>query len=141
MTGNHHVSGDAPVRILGVDHLVFVVPDVPAVARWWHDLFGVEVLRLDAWRRREVLFVSLRVSPTTIIDLVAGEPSGTNVHHLSLWVDPGVDLHELARSGRVEVDHDPFVIWGAQGDGLAMYIRDPVGNRIELKQYGPTLRA
>jgi catechol 2,3-dioxygenase-like lactoylglutathione lyase family enzyme len=121
---------------VGIDHVVFTVPDVAGVAAWWHEHFGVDVLRLDEWSRGEALFVSLRISDTTVIDLFAGEPTGVNVDHVSFCVDATVDLEALAASGRLIVDHPPFRIWGAQGYGLGMYVTDPVGNRIELKQYG-----
>jgi glyoxylase I family protein len=123
------------VPVLGIDHVVLVVADVERTVQWYSDKLGLVPERLDAWRRGEVLFASLRIDPTTIIDVFTGDRTGVNVDHVSLHVAPGVDLVAVAASGEFEVDHEPFVIWGAQGDGLAMYVRDPDGNRIELKQY------
>ncbi len=123
------------IQVLGIDHVVLIASDVERTVSWYADHLGLEPERLDRWRRREVLFVSLRVSPTSIIDVFAGERTGINVDHLSFEVDPAADLHAIAASGEFDVDHEPFVIWGARGDGLAMYVRDPDGNRVELKQY------
>lgn len=123
------------IKVTGIDHVVIVAADVERTVAWYADVLGLVPERLEEWRAGSVLFASLRISPTSIIDVFAGERTGVNVDHLAFVVDPSVDLHALAASGTVEVDHEPFRIWGAQGHGLGMYVRDPDGNRIELKQY------
>src|SRR6476659_5010637 len=100
----------------GPDHIVFVTPDVERLVAWYADELGLEVLRLEEWRRQEVLFVSLRVSPTFLIDVLQGERSGVNVDHLALWVED-VDLDELAASARFDVVMGPADLFGAQGTG------------------------
>src|SRR3954451_1236193 len=125
------------MKVRGVDHYVLTVPDndaVEAVVAWYRDELGLVPERLDEWRRGEVLFASLRVSDTTIIDVFQGERSGTNVDHVALVVED-VDLDSLAASGRFEVDMGPAELWGAQGTGRGLYIRDPAGNRVELRTY------
>lgn len=119
---------------LGPDHVVLVSPDPEALVAWYRDELGMEPERLEEWRRGEVLFVSLRVSPTFLIDVLAGDRTGTNVDHLALLVE-GVDLDELARSGRFDVEMGPADLFGAQGIGRGLYVRDPDGNRVELRTY------
>jgi len=82
-----------------IDHVVLTVPDVERTLAWWRDELGLEPVRLDEWRRGEALFVSLRISGDTLIDLFPGERTGENVNHVALVVE-GVDLDELAASGR-----------------------------------------
>jgi catechol 2,3-dioxygenase-like lactoylglutathione lyase family enzyme len=123
------------VPISGLDHLVLRVDDVERSVAWYRDHLGLAPERLDEWRRGEVPFVSLRVDDTTIVDVFQGERTGVNVDHISLVVDPAVDLREVSGSGEFDVAHEPFVIWGAQGFGLGMYVRDPDGNTVELKHY------
>ena len=125
------------MKVRGVDHYVLTVPDndaVEAVVAWYRDELGLVPERLDEWRRGEVLFASLRVTDTTIIDVFQGDRSGTNVDHVALVVED-VDLDALAASGRFEVDMGPADLWGAQGTGRGLYIRDPAGNRVELRTY------
>jgi hypothetical protein len=74
------------------------------------------------------------VSPTFLIDVVEGDRSGTNVDHLALTVT-GVDLDEVAASGRFDVDMGPADLYGAQGMGRGVYTKDPDGNRVELRTY------
>ena len=122
------------MKVRGVDHYVLSVPDVEAVIAWYRDELGLVPERLDEWRRGEVLFASLRITDTTLIDVFQADRTGTNVDHVALVVD-GVDLDELAASGRFEVDMGPADLWGAQGTGRGLYIRDPAGNRVELRTY------
>jgi glyoxylase I family protein len=122
------------VELTGPDHVVIVSPDPEPLIAWYATTLGLEVLRLEEWRRQEVLFVSLRVSPTFLIDVMAGERTGVNVDHLALTCT-GVDLDELATSDAVDVEFGPADLFGAQGTGRGLYIRDPDGNRIELRTY------
>ena len=122
------------MKVRGVDHYVLTVPDVEDVIAWYRDELRLVPERLDEWRRGEVLFASLRITDTTLIDVFQGDRSGTNVDHVALVVDD-VDLDELAASGRFEVDMGPADLWGAQGTGRGLYIKDPAGNRVELRTY------
>lgn len=120
--------------VTGVDHYVLTVPDVEKVVAWYRDELGLQPERLEEWRRGEVLFASLRISPTTLIDVFEGERAGVNVDHVALVVD-GIDLDELAASGRFDVEMGPADLWGARGTGRGLYIKDPAGNRVELRTY------
>jgi catechol 2,3-dioxygenase-like lactoylglutathione lyase family enzyme len=122
------------VRVRGVDHVVLVADDVERLVAWYRDELGLEVLRLDEWRRGEVLFVSLRVNDTTLIDVLRGERAGENVDHVAFLVDD-TDLDELVASGRFDVVMGPADLFGAQGTGRGVYVRDPAGNRVELRTY------
>ena len=122
-----------PVR--GIDHIVLNVADVERSVRWYVEHFGLKPERLDEWRRGEVPFASLRIDDATLIDLFAQPCTGVNADHISLVVDASVDLQVVAASGQFDVVHEPFVIWGARGNGLGLYVRDPDGNVIELKHY------
>jgi glyoxylase I family protein len=122
------------MQVTGIDHIVLTVPDVEAVVAWYRDVLGLATERLEEWRRKEVLFPSMRVNPTTIIDLLEGERTGENLNHLALVVE-GVDIDELAASGRFTVVGGPADLWGAQGMGRGVYVKDPAGNTVELRTY------
>jgi glyoxylase I family protein len=122
------------MRITGVDHVVFVSADPERLVAWYRAKLGVEAERLEEWRRGEVPFVSLRISPTVLIDVFTGERSGTNVDHIALTVED-VDLDALATSGSLEVEMGPADLFGARGVGRGLYLLDPDGNRIELRTY------
>jgi len=120
--------------VSGPDHIVLVSPDVERLVAWYQDELGLAAERLEAWRQQEVPFVSLRVSDTFLVDVMAGDRTGENMNHVALTVT-GVDLDELAASGRFHVEMGPADLFGAQGIGRGLYLRDPDGNLVELRTY------
>ena len=119
------------MRVVEMDHIVLVTPDAERLIAWYREVLGLAPERLDEWRRGEVPFASLRVSATTIIDVLPGEPTGTNVEHMALVVEDA-DLAALAE------EHDvpgPRSLFGARGQGFGIYLRDPDGNGVELRTY------
>lgn len=133
MNGSDAGGESTPLTVQGVDHVVFSAPDVEGLVAWYASALGLAAERLDEWRAGKAPFPSIRVSPDTIIDLVAGERSGENVLHIALVVDDDVD--ELAASGRFDIIGGPADLFGARGIGRGMYLRDPAGNVIELRSY------
>ena len=123
------------MRLTAVDHVVLVSPDPERLLAWYQDSLGLAAERVEEWRRGEVPFVSLRVSDTFLVDIAKGERTGTNVDHVAV-VAEGVDLDELAASGRFDVEMGPADLFGARGVGRGLYVRDPDGNRVELRTYG-----
>lgn len=122
------------MRTTGIDQLVLRSGDVERTVAWYREHLGVEAERLDEWRAGEVLFPSLRLSETTIIDVLAGERSGTNVDHFAVVVE-SADLDAVASSGAFDVVAGPADLWGARGQGRGLYVRDPDGNVVELRTY------
>jgi catechol 2,3-dioxygenase-like lactoylglutathione lyase family enzyme len=123
------------VKVLGLDHIVLRVADVERSLAWYRDELGLEPERVEEWRRGEVLFPSVRIDKTTVIDLLNAGRSGENMDHVCVVIAPE-DLDALKASGRFDVVTGPSRVWGAQGDGLGLYVRDPDGNVVELRHYG-----
>ncbi|MET0727864.1 MAG: VOC family protein [Acidimicrobiales bacterium] len=123
------------MQIAGPDHIVFPSPDPERLVTWYQERLGLRPERLERWRRGEVPFVSLRVSDTFLIDVMRGERTGVNADHLAVVVED-VDLEALAASGDFDVEMGPADLFGARGVGRGLYVRDPDGNRIELRTYG-----
>jgi catechol 2,3-dioxygenase-like lactoylglutathione lyase family enzyme len=121
-------------RVIGVDHIVLNVADVERSLAFYRDLLGLAAVRVEEWRRAEAPFPSVRVTETMIIDLVQAAPTGANLDHFCLVVEP-TDLDALAATGRFDVVSGPGTRFGAQGDGLSLYVRDPDGNTVELRYY------
>jgi len=122
------------VRARGLDHVVLVVADVERSLAWYLDELGGQPVRLDEWRAGDVLFPSVRLSASSIIDLIQGDRRGKNVDHICIEIEP-TDLDALAASGRFEVVGGPAELFGARGMGIGLYVRDPDGNVIELRYY------
>ena len=120
------------MRVTGFDHIVLRVADVEKSVAFYCDELGLAPERLDEWRRGEVLFPSVRIDATTVVDLFAAERDGQNLDHFCLVIEP-TDLDALAARfpGAVRADG----LFGAQGYASSVYLQDPDGNTIELRSY------
>jgi catechol 2,3-dioxygenase-like lactoylglutathione lyase family enzyme len=122
------------VRVIAFDHLVLNVEDVERALDFYCGPLGLEPVRVEEWRAGKVPFPSVRVSPTTIIDLL-GQPRGeSNVDHICLVVEP-LDWREVVDSGVFTVVDGPGPRFGARGSAQSLYVLDPDANTIELRWY------
>jgi glyoxylase I family protein len=133
---------EIPFRVAELDHVVLRCRDQASMLDFYTRLLGlVEERRLEA-----IGLIQLRAG-ASMLDLVpATEPRvehGRNVDHFCL----GIDAPDLARATRwlgeqsVEIIGEPATRYGARGMGLSIYVRDPEGNVVELKQMPPGTRA
>ena len=83
------------VKVVGFDHVVVNSTDIERSLAFYCDELGLEPVRVDDWRRGDVLFPSARVNAETIIDLFPSERSGENVNHFCLVVER-LDLDAIA---------------------------------------------
>ena len=120
------------VRVIGFDHIVLRCADVEVALAFYCDELGLQPERVDEWRRGEVLFPSVRIDTTTVIDLLAAPRDGQNVDHFCLVIE-ATDLDALAARfpGSLKADG----LFGAQGFASSVYLQDPDGNTIELRSY------
>ena len=120
------------MKVTGFDHIVLRCADVEASLSFYCDQLGLEPERVEEWRRGEVLFPSVRIDPSTLIDLFGAERDGRNLDHFCLVIEP-TDLDALAARfpGAVRADG----LFGAQGFASSVYLEDPDGNTIELRSY------
>lgn len=120
------------VQVTGLDHIVLRCADVERSLAFYVGELGLEPERVEEWRRGEVPFPSVRITPTTIIDLFGGERDGVNLDHVCLAIEPAdLDAVAAAFPGSVKRDH----LFGAQGYASSVYVHDPDGNTIELRTY------
>ncbi|MFP8960701.1 VOC family protein [Streptomyces nanhaiensis] len=122
------------MRVIAFDHLVLNVEDVERSLGFYCGPLGLEPVRVEEWRAGKAPFPSVRVSDTTIIDLVAGPRDGSNVDHICLVVEP-LDWQEVVDSGALTVVDGPGPRFGARGTAQSVYVLDPDGNTVELRWY------
>ena len=141
------------VKVTEMDHIAMRVKDVDATLRFYHQILGLPVERLDLFRAGKVPFPSVRVNADTVIDLFpfdgmtgdAIEPR--NLDHYCIVVEPtdlaqvreklealGVEMAPVAAM-TPENTGGPLARWGAHGDGTSLYVYDPDGSIVELRYY------
>jgi catechol 2,3-dioxygenase-like lactoylglutathione lyase family enzyme len=130
-----------------LDHIVLAVQDMDAMLRFYLEVLGLQPHRVDEYRAGAALFPCARIHEGTLIDLLppslwnlGGEATGThpNLNHFCLALEASEWdplLARLAAAG-VEIEAGPMTLSGARGDGTSVYVRDPDGNRVELRTYG-----
>ncbi|AJT70206.3 hypothetical protein T261_8614 [Streptomyces lydicus] len=123
--------------MIAFDHLVLNVADIERSLAFYTGPLGLEPVRVEEWRAGSVSFPSVRVSPTTIIDLVEvpdGQLEGSNVDHICLVVEP-LDWQQVIDSGVFTVLDGPGERFGARGTAVSLYVQDPDSNTVELRWY------
>src|SRR5262245_34081954 len=126
---------DRPFTVAELDHVVVRCRDQARSLD-----FYVRILGLTEARRLDFIgLIQLRAG-ASMVDLVPADPppthEGRNVDHFCLGVT-APDMQALVdhlRSENVEVLGDPTERYGARGQGLSVYVLDPDGNIVELKQ-------
>lgn len=121
------------MKISEIDHIVLNVADARRSLEFYVGVLGLETVRLAEWEAGEAPFVSVRVHDGFIIDLMELERSGENADHFCLVVED--DLDELIADGTITPEAGPMDLFGARGQGYSVYLRDPDGNRVELRNY------
>jgi catechol 2,3-dioxygenase-like lactoylglutathione lyase family enzyme len=126
---------EIPLKVAEIDHVVLRCRDQDRTLDFYMRVLGLSEER----RISQIRLIQLRAG-RSMIDLVpAGGPrveTALNVDHVCLGVEAR-DLNEVVRYLReqsVEVIGEPAMRYGADGQGLSIYVRDPEGNVVELKQ-------
>jgi glyoxylase I family protein len=130
-----------PIVLKGIDHVVLRVRDVAVMQRFYCDVLGCTVEKVQA----AIGLTQLRAG-NSLIDLVdvdgklgreggaAPGKEGRNMDHLCLRLQPfdGAAIATHLRTHGV-APGDVVSRYGAEGEGPSMYISDPEGNAVELK--------
>lgn len=126
---------DIPLKVAELDHVVLRCRDQARMLDFYTRILGLaEERRVD-----RIGLVQLRAG-ASMIDLVpASEPrseSGANVDHFCLGIETSDVEHTVRylRSHSVDVLGEPAMRYGARGMGTSIYVHDPEGNVVELKQ-------
>jgi catechol 2,3-dioxygenase-like lactoylglutathione lyase family enzyme len=137
---------------LQIDHVVLWVADPLKSVAFFEAMLGVVGLRVEEFRAGKVPFPSVRLSPTSIVDLAplkmapvvnaipgAAGSAGNKLFHLCLSMSKS-DFDALrARLAAAGIQtHDALRdAFGAQGQAPeTVYFPDPDGNILEARYYG-----
>jgi glyoxylase I family protein len=126
---------EIPLKVAEIDHVVLRCRDQNRAYDFYTRILGLSEER----RIAQIGLIQLRAGRSMIVLGPATGPrveTGLNVDHLCIGIEAR-DLNEVAaylRGQSVEVMGEPAMRYGAHGAGLSIYVRDPEGNTVELKQ-------
>ena len=128
------------IRLAAIDHVVFRVADLDAALRFYTEVLGATVEKVQEgvglWQLR---------AGTSLIDLVPldgplGRMGGAgpgkearNVDHVCFRVLPWDEQAILAHLAGHGIEAEVAQRYGAEGEGPSIYLADPDGNGLELK--------
>lgn len=131
---------------LELDHIVLAVTDMDAMLHFYLGVIGLSPHRVDEYRAGSALFPCARISASTIVDLLpstlwnSGDTEARtwpNLNHFCIALERDEWDAQLARleAAGIEIEAGPMMLSGARGEGTSIYVRDPDGNRVELRHY------
>lgn len=133
----------AMISVIGIDHANLRVADLDRALRFYQGVLGMKELRRNTRADGSVSLLALRAGNAIIFlqpnpgYIPLEDPRKDGLDHYSLEVEMA-DPQALAawlREQGVEIAEGPVKRYGAHGDGTSIYVRDPDGHRVELKQY------
>ena len=134
------MASPPPFALEGLDHVVLLVDDMKAAETFYREVVGCTVDR--SLPQFGMLQMRAGAALIDLVDIASeagawGRPDvagGRNVDHVCIatgpWDEAAMRAH-LAAHGVAIVEEG--VRYGARGEGLSSYVRDPAGNTIELK--------
>jgi catechol 2,3-dioxygenase-like lactoylglutathione lyase family enzyme len=123
-----------PFRIAAIDHIVLRAREPSRIVAFYRDVLGCRVER----HQPDIDLTQLRAG-RSLIDVVPAPhaaPAGPGrLDHFCLTIEPFDEaaLRTYLGSQGVRAG-ESAPRYGAEGEGLSLYIEDPEGNRVELKQ-------
>jgi catechol 2,3-dioxygenase-like lactoylglutathione lyase family enzyme len=127
-----------------IDHIAMNADDPEAMVRFYYDLLDFEPERLDAYQKGDVPFPSVRINDDSIIDFFPKRLWGTQTkkgathgNHICFVLSQFAwdRLYYRLKQKNIPLDDGPVRRWGAHGDGMSIYFRDPENNLIEVRYY------
>lgn len=130
-----------------MDHIVLNAEDVEALVEFYTQVVELAPERLEAFRKGQVPFPSVRLNADTVIDLApkamwqaaysqtaVGRP---NLSHFCVTLTKGDwdNLRQRVAAQQLAIE-GPVPRWGARGNATSIYFHDPEGNEIEARYYG-----
>jgi catechol 2,3-dioxygenase-like lactoylglutathione lyase family enzyme len=131
------------VAVLGVDHLNLRVADLERALRFYRDVLGLREVRRNTRAGGSVSLLALRAGNAIVFLQPApgyvspADSRHSGLDHFSIEIE-ATDPERLAawlRERGVEIVEGPVKRFGAHGDGTSIYVKDPDGHRLEIKQY------
>jgi catechol 2,3-dioxygenase-like lactoylglutathione lyase family enzyme len=115
----------SPLKVSGIDHVVFHVKDLGRARKFYVDFLGMEVDHERDWQ----CFLKCGNQGVALFEVDEGNEvhGGNEVNHMALRLTAG----NLERTKKILVDAG-IEVRGRPGDPTCVYFSDPDGHRLQL---------
>jgi catechol 2,3-dioxygenase-like lactoylglutathione lyase family enzyme len=114
---------ESPLKVSGIDHVVFHVKDLARARKFYVDFLGMQV---DHERRTEC-FLKCGSQGVALFEVNEDVHAGSEVNHMALRLEVG----DYERVTNV-LKNAGIKFSGRQGDPRCIYFSDPDGHRLQL---------
>lgn len=124
-------------QLMGLDHIVLNTSNSATMVDFYCNILGCQVEKIQ----EEIGLIQLRAGDS-LIDLLNStansSPNNVNLNHFCLRINPFIyeELEQHFTANKVPL-LEYGKRYGAQGIGYSIYLQDPDGNTIELKELAP----
>lgn len=129
-----------------MDHIVVNVEDEEKMIAFYSNVLEFPPERLEDFRAGDAPFPSVRLNSELIIDLFPKKmwqknarigQGRENLNHFCIALSKGAWENLMVRlhANHIDIEEGPVLRWGAQGNGMSIYFRDPEENLIEARYY------
>lgn len=128
-----------------LDHLVINSKNVKKTVDFYESLLSCSTERWESFLKGEVKFPSLRISDTFIIDVfpphmwqeTTNPAHKNNINHFCIAMSPAhwMEVLEHISKNNIQIEKGPDEYWGARGNGMSIFVKDPEGNTVEIRKY------
>ncbi|WP_231189593.1 VOC family protein [Haladaptatus sp. DYF46] len=130
------------MNVHAIDHVNLKIPKngIDATTTFYHDVLEFDVENRDRYEAGEKGFFSIRLTDESVIHLRPvtdfKPPSGNSFDHVAFHIEGSIDdikARLTAHDIDIERESNPL---GATGTAPAIYVRDPSGYLLEIKETG-----
>jgi catechol 2,3-dioxygenase-like lactoylglutathione lyase family enzyme len=113
----------SPLKVNGIDHVVFHVKDLARARKFYVDFLGMEVDHERSWQ----CFLKCGSQGLALFEVSDDVRGGSEVNHMALRLAAG----DLERTRKTLVDAG-IEVHGRKADPDCIYFRDPDGHQLQL---------
>ncbi len=114
---------DSPLKVNGIDDVVFHVKDLARARKFYVDFLGMEVDHESSWQ----CFLKCGGQGVALFEVKDEVHAGSEVNHMALRLADG--SYERVRA---TLEGAGIEIFGRRGDPNCVYFHDPDGHRLQL---------
>ena len=113
----------SPLKVSGIDHVVFHVKDLARARKFYVDFLGMDVDHERSWQ----CFLKCGNQGLALFEISDAVRGGSEVNHMALRLAAG-DLQQTKKT----LADAGIEVHGRTGDPSCIYFHDPDGHQLQL---------